>query len=559
MSTTVLTPKHVALDLIDVGENVRDLDPAHVDALAGSIALRDLITPLVVRPQGERFALVAGYHRYAACRKLGLQEVAVTLREHEGSSADSAAENVVRKQLSPLDEARAVAHMLDEGYTLDGAASVLGWSSTLVSSRAKILALPEIAQRLLGSGALPVSTVSVLTKIAEVSRELCDAALAPVEKGELDGAQFVRDPGWALGVALRDTDVWAAYLNTLSPGDIPDLRLGKKIEAAYAEADALHNKLEAHAYGPPRIFFADSDIDQARAAGVLIEFEHRAPIITDRALYRELAKQAIERTSRALRDRKQTEDTDRTSRQAKGQPERTPMQKLDSEHRAAMRQLAARAHGTNLDLGSALVSNLAVVDPNDMDVARFFAYGLLGPDSRDFFDSRDNTVARIAANGIRLMLDEHRTTTTPKLKSGALGKTKVTYGETDGAQAWLWKFLDAAKTAGELYGRTLVVFAAQHYAEQLVLAASKRSPSALPRSHKDAARKAFERVTKNALPATHTQLQRAIEREARAYAKRHDELNAAALKGHADTPHDLDPGDAEDRADEAFEDEAFED
>ena len=61
------------------------------------------------------------------------------------------------------------------------------------------------------------------------------------------------------------------------------------------------------------------------------------------------------------------------------------------------------------------------------------------------------------------------------------------------------------------------MFAAQHYASQLVLPASKRRGSVLPRSHKDTARKAFERVTKGVLPASHTQLQRAIAAEARAY------------------------------------------
>jgi hypothetical protein len=77
--------------------------------------------------------------------------------------------------------------------------------------------------------------------------------------------------------------------------------------------------------------------------------------------------------------------------------------------------------------------------------------------------------------------------------------------------------VDGAKTAGELYGRALVVFAAQHYASQLVLAASKRRGLVLPRSHKDTARKAFERVTKGVLPASHTQLQRAIAAEARGH------------------------------------------
>ena len=61
------------------------------------------------------------------------------------------------------------------------------------------------------------------------------------------------------------------------------------------------------------------------------------------------------------------------------------------------------------------------------------------------------------------------------------------------------------------------MFAAQHYASQLVLAASKRRGSVLPRSHKDTARRAFERVTKGVLPASHTQLQRVIAAEARAH------------------------------------------
>jgi hypothetical protein len=41
--------------------------------------------------------------------------------------------------------------------------------------------------------------------------------------------------------------------------------------------------------------FTDADVDQARAAGVLIEFERGRPIIVDRALYRELVKGAIKR------------------------------------------------------------------------------------------------------------------------------------------------------------------------------------------------------------------------------------------------------------------------
>ena len=62
------------------------------------------------------------------------------------------------------------------------------------------------------------------------------------------------------------------------------------------------------------------------------------------------------------------------------------------------------------------------------------------------------------------------------------------------------------QNAGELYGRVLVVFAAQHYAHDLVLPTSQRRGSVLPRSRKDTARKAFERLTKEVLPASHVEL-----------------------------------------------------
>lgn len=533
----------VKLDLIDVSENVRELDPEHVEALAGSIALRGLIVPLVVRPAGGRFSLVAGYHRLAACRSLKLEEVDVTMREQEGSSADSAAENVVRKQLNPLQEARAVQHMLDEGYTLDGAATVLGWSHQLVHARAKILELPQLAQEMIGDGRLAVSALGVVAKIAEVSPPICDAVLTYIAERGGDDGQLVRQPGWLIGNALRANTkkVFADYLDNLNAIDVKELRLGKKTDALYREAEELHKKLVPHSYGPPNIHFGELEVDQARAAGVLLEFEHGTPIITDRSVFRDLAKQAIERTVTELRSAKKSADAQRASRGAKGKRKLTPAQKLETEHRASVREFKRRAHGTNLDLGSALLQKLAAVNPADMDVARFFAYGVLGRETTDL--RRHDPAAVIAATGVRLVFDQHRETVRPRLKHGGWGKTKVTYGEIGDAAAWLWKFVDGAGNAGELYGRVLVVFAAQHYAQQLVLAASKRCPSVLPSSHKDAARKAFLRITREVLPATHVQLARAIEREARDYQKRQRQLSDSART-------DASAGDVEDSHDD---------
>jgi hypothetical protein len=153
---------------------------------------------------------------------------------------------------------------------------------------------------------------------------------------------------------------------------------------------------------------------------------------------------------------------------------------------------------------------------------------LLGPETAHYLGTGDHVARTIAANGIRLVLDEHRSTETPTLKSGQPGKTRVSYGEPDVAVKWLWRFVDGATSAGELYGRALVVFACEHYANQLALPNSQRRGSVLPRSHRDTARKAFEKITKTALPGSHRELARAIEREARSYRAR-----VAALEQHA--------------------------
>ena len=146
MATTVdATGRRIAVAEIRVPENVRALDEAHVQALAGSIALQGILVPLVVRADGDGFELVAGFHRIAAARSLGLADVPVVVRGAETEDADRAVENITRKQLNPYEEAKAVRAMLGRGLTEDGAAQALGWPKHRVTARVKILELPERA------------------------------------------------------------------------------------------------------------------------------------------------------------------------------------------------------------------------------------------------------------------------------------------------------------------------------------------------------------------------------------------------------------------------------
>jgi ParB/RepB/Spo0J family partition protein len=118
-TTSEETGRQIALVDIRVPDNVRDLDPEHVKALAGSIGLQGMLVPVVVRNDGDGFELVAGFHRVAAARSLGLTAVPVVIRDAQTEDADRAVENITRKQLNPYEEAKAVRAMLERGLTED--------------------------------------------------------------------------------------------------------------------------------------------------------------------------------------------------------------------------------------------------------------------------------------------------------------------------------------------------------------------------------------------------------------------------------------------------------
>src|SRR4051812_44919219 len=190
--------EEIPIDRIQAGGNVRDLDGEHVSRLAASMKVRGLLTPIdVVAVDGERFALVAGAHRLAAAGELGWPTIAAQIGEQsEGRSGDQGAENILRKQLTPLEEARQVQKMLDDGYTVDGAATVLGWSKRRVTARRRILELPEAAQTLVGTGEIPAAGIDTLLEIQTVSPKLAALIAEASAEGGALGAQLARDPGW---------------------------------------------------------------------------------------------------------------------------------------------------------------------------------------------------------------------------------------------------------------------------------------------------------------------------------------------------------------------------
>ncbi|MGH2867925.1 MAG: hypothetical protein ACRDNK_10215 [Solirubrobacteraceae bacterium] len=131
-------------------------------------------------------------------------------------------------------------------------------------------------------------------------------------------------------------------------------------------------------------------------------------------------------------------------------------------------------------------------------------------------------------------------------KDGSRGKLRIDYGDPhqpDAPIKWLWKFIDGARNAGELYGRALVVIAAEQYASRLVVPTSQRSRPTAWSSHKDHAAKALRKLAGPHLPASLRQLENAIKRAHREYtAAERGALNAikgeSALAAAEDVDHD---------------------
>ena len=557
----------IALERIRHDNNVRDVAADDVAALAGSIALLGQITPVIVRPDGDGYLLVAGHKRYAALRHLGRTEIRAEIHSQEAEHSERAAENIVRTQLDPYQEAQAVAAMLANGLSDDGAAQALGWPKARVTARMRLLELPEAAQQMVGAGQIALSSVEQLRAIGQVSPELLDALIAYLADGnEWAAERLAREPGWVLDAALRETSnskVFAAHLGQVDGHELAALRLGKKTEALYERAVELTRQLDRYSYGAT-VRFSDAEVDQARAAGVVIEFDRGYPLIVDRALYRELVKQAIARTVDELEVKVAERAAEKkASRGRTADQPADPVADARREEQRQLRELSERAHGVNLDLGAGLLTGLATVDPSDMDVARAFVYGLLGAD----YDSSPYTqtgerVVRLAVSGIRLVIDEFRTDVTKTRKDGSRGRLRIDYGDPkqpDAAVKWLWKFVDGARNAGELYGRGLVVIAAEQYASRLVVPASQRSHPTRWSSHKDHAAKALRKLAGPHLPASLAELERAVKRAHRDYATaERGALEAAAREratAGADPAQDVD----DDQAVEVDETEAGED
>lgn len=147
------------------GQPRRRFDEAALDELATSIAARGLIQPIVVRPHGKDYQIVAGERRWRAAQRARLHEVPVIVRDFNDAETLEIAlvENIQRQDLNAIEEAEAYQRLIgDYGHTQDALARLVHKSRSHVANLLRLLDLPSSIQARLADGALTMGHARAL-------------------------------------------------------------------------------------------------------------------------------------------------------------------------------------------------------------------------------------------------------------------------------------------------------------------------------------------------------------------------------------------------------------
>ena len=158
----------------------RIFDKDAIEELAASIAAKGMLQPILVRPRGGAYEIVAGERRWRAAQKAQLHNVPVIIRELTDEDAAEIAliENVQRVDLNPVEEAAAYARLSDVyKRTQEEIARAVGKSRSHVANIMRLLNLPQKALDALSAGEITMFQVHALLG-SKAPKQMLDVVLA---------------------------------------------------------------------------------------------------------------------------------------------------------------------------------------------------------------------------------------------------------------------------------------------------------------------------------------------------------------------------------------------
>jgi len=197
--------RELEIDLIRPGHQQprTTFDQAKLEELAQSIRTTGVIQPILVRPAGGLFELVAGERRWRAAQIAGLVRLPVIVREIPDEQLLELAliENIQRAELNPIEEANAYKRLIDNlGLTQDEVARRVGRDRTFITNYLRVLKLPTDIQELIEQDKVSFGHARALLGVAD-----------PMTQRRL--AQKIVKHNWS----VRETERRVKYLDREQP------------------------------------------------------------------------------------------------------------------------------------------------------------------------------------------------------------------------------------------------------------------------------------------------------------------------------------------------------
>ena len=153
-------------------------DEAALTELVASIEASGLLQPIVVRPRGSAFELIAGERRWRAVQQLGWPTVPAVVKDADDQTLLTLAliENLQRNDLSPIDEAHGYHRLIEQfGMPQAEVARMVGRNRSTIANLLRLLKLPDVVRAMVHEGRLsegharallPLESADAITALA---------------------------------------------------------------------------------------------------------------------------------------------------------------------------------------------------------------------------------------------------------------------------------------------------------------------------------------------------------------------------------------------------------
>ncbi len=169
--------RDVEVDLIDPNpfQPRTRFDETRIEELAASLRAAGMLQPLLLRPVGLRYQVVAGERRWRAAQRAGFGTVPAIVRPVQDQEALELTliENLQREDLNPIEEAQAYDRLTHEfGLSQEEVADRTGKDRTTVANTIRLLKLPKPVQDLVSDGKLTAGHARALLSIGDARKQL---------------------------------------------------------------------------------------------------------------------------------------------------------------------------------------------------------------------------------------------------------------------------------------------------------------------------------------------------------------------------------------------------